>query len=145
MTEPHKSGSVADEWIIGKVRFDQVIYDWMGIQNKLAGRAWLATWANHVYKRDRTAPEAAHKIFKWIAIDAAMGFWLEQKYPKFMERSKLTGRLLWPIYCTYIYGKNMASFNTLFLTGIDSTARGYVTNSAAAFQAMSKGEFPPPK
>lgn len=136
------SGSAGDDWISGRRRFDQIAYDSWGIKDKLAGKAWLSTWAGHLYKRDRTSNEAAHKIFKWMVVDFGMGYWLEKKYPKFLARVAVAGRL-WPMYCLYLYGKNTASFNALFLTGIDSAARGYVTNTAKAYEAMSRGEFPP--
>jgi hypothetical protein len=148
MTTPdpgeNPSGGAADDWISGKRRFDQIAYDSFGIKDKLAGKTWLATWAGHMYKRDRTTDEARAKIFKWIAVDFAMGYWLEKKYPKFLATFAIKGRM-WPMYGLYMYGKNTASFNTLFLTGVDSFARSYVTTTAEAYRAMGKGEFPPPK
>jgi len=142
MTEPSSNPSSGD-WVSGRRRFDQVAYDWLGVKDKLAGKVWLSTWVKHIYHRERTPEQAWHKIFKWIAVDAAMGYWLEQKYPKFMELHKLTGKRMWPLYATYLYGKNAASFNTLFLTAVDTTAREYVLAQVRYHEAVSKGEIPP--
>lgn len=91
-------------------------------------------------------PEAWTKITKWIAVDAGLGFALERKYPLFFRGSEvIRTRQAWVVYAIYMYAKNPASFNTLFLTGVDSGLRGTVTGIAAPWRAYGRGEFPGPR
>jgi hypothetical protein len=52
-------------------------------------------------------------------------------------------RAFWPLFLSYTYIKNAASLNTLFLTGLNSGALGYVKASARMQRAIENGEFPP--
>jgi hypothetical protein len=135
MTNPEQEG----DWVSGRKRFDQIFYDWAGINTKLQNTSpFIRTWVKHFYNRDRTPEEATHKIIKHVAINYTAAYWLEKKVPEIA-----TWRSYWPLFCGYIYIKNAASFNTLFLTGINDGSLGYVRANSRMWQAIEKGEFLP--
>jgi hypothetical protein len=143
MTTPNNSGSAADDWVHGRLRFDQIAYDLFRVRDRLAGRDWISAFVGHIYNRDRTPNQARAEITRWLIVDIALLGYFERRVPNFTQTVFLRGRI-WPLYTIYMYGKNTASFNTLFLTGIDSGVRGYVTAQARAYEAMNRGEFLPP-